>query len=306
MLRRFDGLKSTVLQGLDAIERNSRLQGQLIGDLLDYAGIRFGKLRVVRELVNPHAPLRAALAGGQATADERGITLSLQLTGDEVTLFADPARIQQIAWNLVSNALKFTDRGGTVQVRTAVEPEHFVLEVLDSGKGISPEFLPNLFDRFSQEDASTTRRHGGLGLGLAIVRSLVQIQQGTITAHSDGIGRGARFTVRLPRSSESSSPLPASDIGDSSLLKNADLLVVEDDADTRAFLKRILEQAGANVIGVANADVAEQALESTTPDLLICDIGMAERDGYDLIRSVRANGLSVDRPSSHRAQRICA
>lgn len=184
MLRRFERLKSAVLQGLDAIERNSRLQGQLIGDLLDYAGIRFGKLRVVRELVNPHVPLRAALADGQATANERGI------------------------------------------------------------KRNRPR---------------------------------------------------CSFHCSSARSSESSSPLQASGIGDSSLLHNADLLQVKDDADTRAFLKRILEEAGAHVISVAGADAAEQALEFHTPDLLISDIEMAGRDRYELIRSERANGLSVDR-----------
>jgi CheY-like chemotaxis protein len=215
-----------------------------------------------------------------------------------VTVSGDPVRLQQVVWNLLSNAIKFTPKGGRVQIRLERVNSHIEIGVNDSGTGIEPEFLPYVFDRFRQADGRTTRQHGGLGLGLAIVRHLVELHGGTVRAESPGEGQGATFTVLLPvapvyhtvGTAERVHPaardtLPLYDCPDR--LDGLKILVVDDEPDTRELLKAGLGQCGANVTTVASAAEALEAIGTVAPDLLISDIGMPDVDGYELIRGVR-------------------
>jgi hypothetical protein len=209
---------------------------------------------------------------------------------------ADPGRLQQIVWNLLSNAIKFSRKGGEVRVDARTIGEEFQISVRDRGAGITSEFLPRIFERFSQEDASSTRSHGGLGLGLAIVKQLVTLQGGSITASSEGPGHGATFVVTLPISTNVELPT----LSDSQILRSSDLsdviaLVVEDDVDTRDLTKRILTDAGAQVVEAASADAALSCIPTSRANILISDIGMAGTDGYQLLRRLRASGYGPDR-----------
>jgi PAS domain S-box-containing protein len=295
ILSRKRDLPESVLQGLQAIERNSRIQAQMISDLLDYAGITFGKMRLVAETIDPCPVVRAAIDAVNASAQAAGIRIRAVFADEELWIEADASRLQQIVWNLLSNAVKFSAKGGEIEVVVGRKGDLFNLVVTDHGRGIEPEFLPRIFERFSQQDATTTRSHGGLGLGLAIVKQLAELHGGSIQACSEGKGAGATFTVSIPLSRGDLSP----GLSDSQTLRAMDFtgviaLVVEDDDDARELTRRILTDVGATVIEAANADAALACIGSCKANILISDIGMAQQDGYQLLRRLRASGYGAD------------
>jgi CheY-like chemotaxis protein/anti-sigma regulatory factor (Ser/Thr protein kinase) len=239
--------------------------------------------------------VRAALDVVQSSALSNGVEVHASFDDEGICVEADPARLQQIVWNLLSNAIKFSSRGGTVEVSAASVDNAFRLIVKDHGKGIAPEFLPRIFERFSQQDATSTRSHGGLGLGLAIVKHLVELHDGSVHVHSAGEGHGATFTIVLPLSDKALSPKPS----ETQRLRSMNLdgvvaLVVEDDVDARELTKRILTDAGATVHEAVNAETAITTIARTAVNILISDIGMAHQDGYQLLRRIRSLGYGAD------------
>jgi PAS domain S-box-containing protein len=279
-------------RALETIERNVRLQTQLIDDLLDVSRIITGKLSLAVRPVDLPAVIDAALESVEAAARAKGIRLEPTLPPGTPPILGDPGRLQQILWNLLSNAVKFTPSGGRVFVRLDRTASHARITVRDTGQGIQPSFLPYVFDRFRQAETSAARSHGGLGLGLAIVRHLVELHGGTVEARSAGEGQGATFTVLLPfqppmpelRSANFHVGLEGESLPD---LVGITVLIVDDDGDTRALLRAMLESRGATVSTARSAPEALSVIASAKPDILICDIGMPGEDGYDLIRQVR-------------------
>ena len=292
--------EATTARALEAIERNARAQAQLISDLLDVSRIITGKLRLELRPVELPRILDAALDSVRPAAAAKGIHLHVvpgQVTGPFV---GDPDRLQQVFWNLLSNAIKFTPQGGTAEVRLRhTEDAMAELSVSDSGIGIRPDFLPYVFDRFRQAEGTTTRHHGGLGLGLSIVRHLVELHGGTVSVESKGEGQGATFIVRLPIRVGAASalverraeePEPDRLVGNRELLAGLHILVLDDEADTRELLATALEQHSARVTCVASVPEALEALDRDSFQVLISDIGMPGEDGYSMIRKVRARG----------------
>jgi len=295
VLTRQPQLTDTITQGLQAIERNSRIQAQMISDLLDHASIAFGKIRLTPEPIDPYKVVRAALETSGATAQVAGVRLNASFTGWDLTVKADPDRLQQIVINLLSNAIKFSNAGDTVDVIADRVDDSFRLTVTDHGRGIEASFLPRIFEHFSQQENSTTRSRGGLGLGLAIVKQLVDLHGGSIEALSEGIGKGATFTLTLPLSRNET----ATSIADSQPLRTLNLskcriLVIDDDADSRMLTTRILKEVGATVFDADCAEAAIASINTNKPHLLISDIGMPEQDGYTMLRRVRSMGYSAD------------
>lgn len=282
------------LAHVNAIERNAWVQAQLISDLLDISRITSGKLRLDRRSMRAAEVVDAALTSIQAAARAKRVTIVTDLDRDLGPVWWDPSRFQQVVWNLVDNAVKFSPVGGVVTVRLQASGADVALDVTDAGQGISPEFLPHVFDRFRQEDATSRRGHGGLGLGLAIVHQLVSAHGGTIVAASDGEGQGSRFTVRLPRLPEGGT-LPAGAAPCSAAhtsLAGCRVLVVDDNDDARSLLTQLLASADARVLDVPSADAALTAIASFDPHVIISDLAMPHLDGFDLIRQVRAEGRS--------------
>jgi len=279
-------------QGLDAIERNSRVQSHLIEDLLDFAGIRFGKMRIEVEAIPPARAVESAAEVGQAQASNKGVELHLHISDRDAHVVADESRLQQVVWNLLSNAIKFTPTGGRIDVYARVAGDQYEIAVTDTGRGINPEFLPQIFERFSQQESGTGKSFAGLGIGLTIVKHLVDIQEGSIEVESDGIGKGATFRVRLPLTELRPSETPAEQI---SRLQKVRVLVVEDDPDARALIVRILADAGAQVSDAPNAEAAMTQIKAVVPDVLVSDIGMAQLDGYQLLRNLRSAGFDSQR-----------
>jgi PAS domain S-box-containing protein len=282
----------TLRHGLEAISRNARLQVQLIEDLLDMTRIESGQLRLDRQRIELDGVLAAAIDSALPAATARGLALRTSFSaGSGDWVMGDPARLQQVVANLLDNAIKFTPQGGRIDVALKRSGGHAVITVSDTGQGIRPDFLPHLFERFQQQDATTTRRHGGLGIGLAIVRQLVQLHGGTVQAHSDGPGLGARFTVTLPMLPEAATlqppPIPALAPAQAEL-EGVAVLLVDDEADVRDIAARVLQGAGAQVTVAATAEEGLRLLRRQPPAVLLSDIGMPEQDGYDLIRQVRA------------------
>jgi PAS domain S-box-containing protein len=299
MLRtgQFDG--KSAANAFETIERNARAQAQLIEDLLDVSRIITGKLRIDVRPIDPNSFIEAAIEAVRPAAEAKGVRLQKVIDTGLVTVSGDPVRLQQVVWNLLSNAIKFTPRGERVQVRLERVNSHVEIVVSDTGAGIAPDFLPHVFDRFRQADGTTTRHHGGLGLGLAIVRHLVELHGGTVKAESGGEGQGATFTVLLPvapvYSPEASEArihpaaretLPMFECPDR--LDGLRVLVVDDEADTREMLKAGLGQCGAGVTTAGSAAEALSEIRKSPPDVLISDIGMPDEDGYALIQQVRA------------------
>jgi len=284
-------------QALATIERNARAQVQLVEDLLDVSRIVSGRLRLEMGAVLPGQFIEPAAESVRVAADAKEVALELDLDPTLGPVLGDAARLQQVAWNLLTNAVKFTPRGGRVRVTSRRVGPSVELRFCDTGRGVSPEFLPYMFDRFRQADGSSTRAQGGLGLGLAIVKHLVELHGGTIEAHSDGDGCGSEFIVRLPvpvggllvapRSIEA--PLHSS-LGFDCPPEVVGLrvLVVEDEPDTRNLLVMLLELCHAQVVSAASAAEARELVARGAPDLIISDIGMPGGDGYALIRDVRA------------------
>jgi PAS domain S-box-containing protein len=295
VLARKPELPEAVKRGLEAIERNSRFQAQMISDLLDYAGITFGKIRLVAEHIDPYPAIRAALDVVSGSAQMAGVTLRAVFADEKMLIEADESRLQQIVWNLLSNAVKFSTKGDEVLLEVGRSGECLNLVVTDHGRGIEPEYLPRIFERFSQQDSTTTRSHGGLGLGLAIVKQLTELHGGSIHAFSAGKATGAKFTVKIPLSRDDAAPRTS----DSQIRRTLDFsqvvaLVVEDDADARELTKRILLDVGATVVEASSAEEALSVVDAAKPNILISDIGMARQDGYQLVRRLRAAGHSAD------------
>jgi signal transduction histidine kinase len=281
--------QATVERAAAVIERNARAQAQLVSDLLDMSAIITGKTRLEVQPVDVPALLSTVADTVRPAAVARRIDLRLEVPGDLPPLAADPARLQQIVWNLLANAVKFTGEGGHVVLRAWEKHGRLTVEVSDDGAGIPPEFLPYVFDRFRQRDSSTTRAHGGLGLGLAIVRHLVEAHGGTVVAESDGDGRGATFRVELPSPPiEASAPPPAPEArGGLGALAGLRVLLVEDELDSGELFRRVLEDEGADVELVESADEAYESMTAAPADVLISDIGLPGEDGYALLRRVR-------------------
>ncbi|MCG3112917.1 MAG: PAS domain S-box protein [Candidatus Manganitrophus sp. SB1] len=288
--------QETVTSAYETIERNAKAQAQLIDDLLDVSRIIAGKLRLDVRSIELKPVIEAAIETVQTAADAKGITLHSRLDETVGSISGDPDRLQQVVWNLLSNAIKFTSTGGRVEVRINRIDSAVQIQVQDTGIGIHPEFIPYVFDRFRQAERVSTRFYGGLGLGLAIVRHLVELHGGTVSAESPGEGKGANFTVTLPlkvlseespdpemkRSEETMPPTPAM------MLEGVEVLLVDDEADARELLTLILQRSGARVITVSSAREAIDRLKRKKPDLLVSDIEMPGEDGYSLIRRVRA------------------
>jgi hypothetical protein len=284
---------AAIARGLAIIERNARTQARLIEDILDISGIVNGKLRLALGLVDPAAIVRAAVDAVRPAAEARAVRIEVEIDDAIGRLSADPDRLQQIAWNLLSNAVKFTPKGGAIEVRLDRQSDDARLRIIDSGAGIEAGFLPHVFERFRQADASDTRSHGGLGLGLALVKHLVEMHGGSVAASSAGSGRGATFTVTLPisrRTEEESASIlvTAPTSGGSVRLDGIRVLVVDDEPDAREMIAMILEEQGATVEVAASAVEALRAAERARPDVLISDIGMPDQDGYALLKNLRA------------------
>ncbi len=298
MLRMGQLSPENVAKALDTIERNARAQAQLVDDLLDVSRIITGKLRMDVRPADPNAFIDAAVESVRPAAEAKGVRVQKVMDTGLLSIPGDPVRLQQVVWNLLSNAIKFTPREGRVQIRSERVNSHLEIVVSDTGQGIAPDFLPHVFDRFRQADQKTSRQHGGMGLGLAIVRHLVELHGGTVHADSEGEGRGATFTVKLPISPVYSVDTSGSRVHPSArdLLPPVDstdrldglrILVVDDEGDTRDLLKQGLEYCGATVKVAESAGEAIDMIKMSIPDVLISDIGMPGTDGYDFIRQVR-------------------
>lgn len=310
--------KEDVQLGVQTIDRNARTQAQLIEDLLDVSRIVSGKLRLDKQKVDPIDVLGTAVDSVAQAAAARGVTLVFEphmrprkATAERPALLADPARLQQIAWNLLSNAVKFTPKGGQIKVETEWIPDNgtpsqLSIRVSDNGIGIDPAFLPYVFDRFRQADGSSTRRQGGLGLGLSIVKQLVELHGGSIQVESEGIGKGATFTALLPANTVSehsatpSADAPTAAQSDGSATKDGaagrralagmKVLIIDDEADAREVLRRLLNDQKAMVHVAESVTHALALIQETKPDVIVTDISMPDSDGFDLLRAIRTDG----------------
>jgi len=297
--------RETLARGLVTIQRNAQLQVQLIEDILDTTRAISGKLHLELTSFDLAQIARAAFDVIKPSADAKQLQLSLSVPEESFRIVGDSDRLQQAIGNLLANAVKFTPPGGSIRLELARSGTSVSLSVHDTGKGIAKQFLPHVFDRFRQEDDTATRRHAGLGLGLALVRHIVAAHGGTVNAQSEGEGRGASFSITLPsdaqrrsRSGESDRPSPPPVTVDHGLpigrLSSIKILVVEDDEDARDLLVTVLTQQGAKVEQAGSASEALRAVSRSTPDVLLSDIGLPGEDGYELIRAIRARGHSVD------------
>jgi signal transduction histidine kinase len=281
---------------LSVIERNTRLQVKLIDDLLDVSRIISGKMRLEVGLVDLTVVLSAALDAVRPAAEAKGVRLVSAPVAPFGPISGDAGRLQQVVWNLLSNAVKFTPRGGRVDIELDTVESRAQIRVRDNGRGIDPAFLPHIFERFRQADASSTRAEGGLGLGLAIVRQLVELHGGTVVAESDGLGQGATFTVRLPLPAVTLTQPGArvrdaaqarAEVGGPLRLDGVRVLIVDDDRDAREAVAAVLEEWGASATAAPNVQDALQLLAGGEVDLLVSDIAMPGQDGYVLIRALR-------------------
>jgi PAS domain S-box-containing protein len=301
ILRGRENLDQEMTQALETIDRNARIQGQIIEDLLDMSRIISGKVRLDVQPLDLPGILLEAVDTMRTSASAKGVRLQTVIDPLNATILGDPNRLQQVFWNLLSNSIKFTPKHGRIQVLLQRVNSHVEVSVIDTGEGISPDFLPYIFNRFQQADASTTRRYGGLGLGLAIVKNLVELHGGTVRAKSGGVGKGATFIVSLPltvfhpppdqgerehpKSKALALPVPPT-----ISLEGLRILAVDDDADARSLLRVLLESAGATAYLASSAKEGLEQLLRRPVDVLICDIGMPETDGYALIRQIRTLG----------------
>jgi PAS domain S-box-containing protein len=281
-----------VARGLAVIERNGRQQVKIIEDILDASRIVSGKLAIDRSRLDPEAVLRAAIEATRLAAQAQGVGLELRVQVGLPAVLGDADRLQQVFGNLLGNAVKFTPRGGRVQAALSADGGEVRLEVTDTGAGIEPADLPRIFDRFWQADSSRTRRHMGLGLGLSIVKHLVDLHGGRVSAASEGAGKGARFTVTLPAAAEIAAEAPPARAGEEEVapgsIDRVRVLVVDDEPDAREVVAAILGSSGAVVHAVGSAGAAIEALGEFAPDVLLSDLGMPGEDGFALLRRVRS------------------
>jgi signal transduction histidine kinase/ActR/RegA family two-component response regulator len=288
--------RETVVHGIEVIDRNVRAQTQLIEDLLDMSRIISGKLQLEMQSVDLAAVVRAAIEAVRPSAENKLIRIREHVAVGIGPVTGDPNRLQQVVWNLLSNSVKFTPRAGTIDVSLLRKHGHYEITVADTGQGIAASFIPHIFERFSQADSSAARKHGGLGIGLSIVKQLIELHGGSISVQSEGEGRGATFRVLLPQETQRAKPpektAHAEERGSAvepvaARLRGASVLVVDDDADARVIIARLLGDFGAKVVTASCADEGMELLGSAKRDLLISDIGMPGRDGHDFIRDVR-------------------
>jgi CheY-like chemotaxis protein len=297
------------MKGLLAIDSNAKTQARIISDLLDVSRINSGKLTLQRESADPAELVQSAITALSASSSDRKVTIQSDVDQAHQDAWLDAARFQQILWNLLSNAIKFSYEGGRIRVSLRREGPRLKLAVQDFGQGISPDFLPHLFDRFTQSDAPGNRSHGGLGLGLSIVRHLAELHGGSVTAESAGIGYGSTVRVELTvvplpddvqlrDTPESAGGPEDSSEADGRSLHDLDILVVDDDADAREMLALILADRGARVRTAVDHDSALAAVALTMPDVLISDVGLPGRDGYELMRRVRSMEKTGESPAA--------
>jgi PAS domain S-box-containing protein len=280
----------------DVIGRSGESLKALVDDLLDLSRISSGKLRLEMDDVDLPVLVQSAVANMRLAADARSVSLGTDIEHGMDSFWGDAGRLQQIVANLLSNAIRFTGPGGQVEVAVRQHEEIAFITVTDNGEGIDPEFLPNIFDRFRQADASTARKHGGMGIGLSLVKQFAEMHGGEVAAASDGVGKGSTFTVRLPYRkplSEADKDSGAEFEGYSVDLQGVSVLIVDDDSGVRDLLNRILSERGAKTILASSAKEAIAALDHIEPNILISDIGMPEKDGYELIKEVRAKGHTM-------------
>jgi PAS domain S-box-containing protein len=287
-------------QGLEIISRNARAQRQLIEDLLDMSRIMTGKLRIEPQPVLLADVIHSAVETVTPAAEARGVALISFAEQDEEPIQADAERLQQIIWNLLSNGVKFTPAGGQVRIEATRTPTEAIISVADTGQGMAPDFVPHVFERFRQEDGATTRKAGGLGIGLAIVKHLVELHGGTVSAASEGLGRGSVFTVSLPMQARVESrfgrpdPAKKAEPVSGKALAGRRLLVVDDETDTRSYLERVLVERGAQVMLAETAAEGLRKAQECAPEAIICDISMPGEDGYSFIRQLRlANHVHI-------------
>ncbi|MEP6975715.1 MAG: ATP-binding protein [Spartobacteria bacterium] len=291
-----------ISEGIEVIDRNVRVQTDLIEDLLDMSRVISGKLRLDVQHLDPGRAIDAAIETVTPAAEAKGIRIKKILDSEAGPISGDPGRVQQIFGNLLSNAIKFTRKGGKVQVLLERVNSHLEITVADTGQGIEAEFLPYVFDRFRQADGSANRRHGGLGLGLAIAKQLVVLHGGSIRAESEGRGQGTSFIVSLPvkvmhahldpsERRHPATPSAAPGYRKCTDLAGLKILVVDDERDARELLRRMLINCEAEVLLAASAGEALSLVDSQVPDILISDIGMAEVDGYEFLRKLRTREL---------------
>ncbi len=279
-------------QALEAVERNATHQAHLVDDLLDVSRIMTGKLRLSPRTVLLGRIVASAVDALTQSIRGRNIAIERDIDLHDARVHGDADRLQQVTSNLLSNAAKFTPTGGSIFVRLRRDGNQIVLTVRDSGIGIPADFLPNVFERFRQADASLARSHGGLGVGLSIVKHIVELHGGAVAATSEGTGKGSTFTVRLPAVEEERDTAPKR-TGATNDLHGVRVLLVEDDEDARMLLRFTLERAGAGVTDVDSVKNAMAAIERGVPDVLLCDISMPDEDGYSLIRKIRARAPSA-------------
>jgi len=294
LLKRDSSNPDNLAHGLEVIARNTRLQSQLIVDLLDVSRIVSGKLHLELDRVDLGPLVQSSVDTLQPAADGKGVKLVVRIEPGQTLTLGDPSRLQQVVWNLVSNAIKFTPEGGTVTIAMERTGDNAQVSVTDTGMGIRPEIMPEIFERFRQGAGMTTRRHGGLGLGLSITKHLTELHGGSIRAQSAGEGQGATFTVELPMipTEGNAVELPSQD--ERAAARAADvslcgirILVVEDEQDTRDLIRRLLEAHRAEVTVAASAPEALELVESVRPDIVVSDIGLPDVDGYEFMRRVR-------------------
>jgi PAS domain S-box-containing protein len=290
------GITPEGTKGLDAIERNVKTQARIISDILDVSRINSGKLRLEREWTDAAELIASSIDALSGPMNEKRIRVDTDLRGAQAPAWVDPGRFQQIFWNLMTNAIKFSPEGGRIEVLLRREGESLVLSVRDRGQGIPADFLPHLFDRFTQSDAPGKGRHGGLGLGLSIVKHLVDLHGGEVSAASAGPGQGATMRVEVPALQPGDSAFadtaepdagPETEDFETQALQGMDVLLVEDDRDATEMLSLVLSERGAHVRTAADYDTALQQLQAAWPDVLVSDVGLPGRDGYELVRRVR-------------------
>jgi CheY-like chemotaxis protein len=304
MLKRKTDAK-TIDRAVDVIDRNVRIQTKLIEDLLDMSAIVAGKIRLDVQTVDMSEVINLAVESIRPAADAKGTRIEKVIDPLAGPVSGDAARLQQVIWNLLNNAAKFTPKDGKISVVLERVNSHIEISVTDTGEGIAPDFLPMIFDRFSQADASSRRAHGGIGLGLSIAKSLVESHGGTVRARSRGLGQGATFTVHLPvraldkpegqyehpRSSAAGADAMIDDEWPN--LAGITVLVVDDEKDARDLVRAILEERGATVTTAPSAAEARKRIALAPPGVIVCDIGMPNEDGYDFIMALRRQGVAV-------------
>ncbi len=277
---------------IQAIARNARIQSRIIDDLLDSSSIVLGDISYRPQWISPGDLIEETIESKRSTAVAKDVAVVFNKSKAPKTVFADPMRLHQIFRRLVANAIKFTDPGGRISITVTNEINQWSFIVTDTGRGIDPKFLPRIFDHFSQEDATTTKRYRGLGLGLSIVKYLVELRGGEIRVKSDGIGKGAEFTIVFPQKLEKQDEehVESVKVKTDEQLKNVKVLVVEDSDDSRLIIHMLLTKAGATVVDAINPIDAREQLKNFCPDIILSDIGMPEEDGLEFIKKLRLHG----------------